>query len=267
MSTINAEVLSGLLLAPRPDVELEAAWADIAIAIPELGALAMDQGGKRLHKDNVEHTIKVVAKTPPRLRVRLTALFHDVGKPPTRVISNALVTFYAHESVGGKITARVLARLGYDDTLCAEVARLVTLSGATKGSQQWTDSAVRRLIRESGDLLDDLLDFAIVDVTSRHERNHQAVRSEITTLRRRIEEVAELDSSRAWRPVVSGDAIMARYSLTPGRQIGVALGMVSTAQRDVETSGGVFSEDDAWALLDKHHSALSYQPLAPDDAR
>ncbi len=233
---IDAATLSELLSGENVAAELRAAWGDIAYSVPELGALAMDEGGvSRLHKDNVAHTIAVTAKTPDRLRVRLTGLFHDVGKPPTRRIEDGVVTFHNHEAVGGKMTRSVLARLGYEPALVHDVSRLVRLSGATKGSLGWGDAAVRRLAREAGDLLGDLLDFAAVDVTSRHAHKHEAVAHEISTLRWRLAEVAESDARAAWRPALSGEDIMALYGLAPGREVGRLMRALSDASREDET--------------------------------
>ena len=252
---VNATILTSLLMGPRVDLELEAAWSDVAHAVPELAALDMDQGGARLHKDNVAHTIAVTAKTPPRLRVRLLALFHDVGKPATRCIEGGLVTFYGHEAAGEALTVTALTRLGYDDTLVYDVATLVKMSGDTKGSSKWTDSAVRRFIATAGDLLDDLLDFAKVDVTSKHRYKHDEVEREVAQLRTRIDEVRARDLAAAWRPVVSGDAIMARFALTPSRHVGDLLRLVVDAQRAVEATGQEYSVEQALALLDREVAA------------
>ena len=247
---INAAVLNELLLAPRPELELEAAWSDLSRVLPELAALDMDQGGARLHKDNVAHTIAVMAKTPARLRVRLLALFHDVGKPPTRRIEGSVVTFHQHEQVGGPLATHALLRLGYDRDLAKEVGRLVSLSGSTKGSQLWTDGAVRRFVAEAGELLDDLLDFVAVDVTSRHEHKHREVAAEVAALRVRIDEVRCRDEARAWRPVVSGDELMARYELSPSPLLGQLLARVSAAQKAAEAKGLSYSKEQAFELLD-----------------
>ena len=250
-TTFNDAVLSEILLAPNVDAQLRAAWGDIAAAIPELGALAMPDGAGR-HKDNVEHTIKVTAKTPARLRVRLTGLFHDVGKPPTRVITDSGVTFHHHERRGAAIAKKVLVRLGYSEQLADEVARLVEISGSTKGSQDWTDSAVRRFALDAGSLLEDLFDFANVDVTSRYEANHDRVREEVATLRRRVAEVAAADEAAKWRPVLSGDDLMFRYNMRPGKDVGFLLRKLAELQRSAEASGVRFGPEEAWIALDEY---------------
>ena len=248
---MNAEDLTALLMSPDPGSALTEAWAPLTAAVPILGALAMDQGGRRLHKDNVAHTIAVTAKTPARLRLRLTGLFHDVGKPPTRNIDEVgVVTFYGHESVGAAMTKTALVALGYDEALAEEVSSLVRWSGSTKGSEGWGDAAVRRFAREVGYLMEDLLDFVLVDVTSRYQSIHDAVTAEVAALRRRLLEVAQVDEAARWRPVVSGVDLMERYGMASGREVGVLLAEVARVQRGAEADGRPFGREQAWQLLD-----------------
>lgn len=243
--SVDHAALTALLLGEDVAAALSSRWVEVADAVPELGALAMDQGARRLHKDNVAHTIAVVAKMPNRERLRLTALFHDIGKPPTRRIERGQVTFHGHERVGAALTRTVMNRLGYGDTVTCEVATLVELSGDTKGSEVWSDAAVRRFVAHAGPLMEDLLVFAELDVTSRHAHKHREASRQITALRRCIAEVAELDAERARRPVVDGRAVMERYGLEPGPRVGELLRTVLEAQttRDLD-------EVEAWELLD-----------------
>jgi poly(A) polymerase len=249
-TTIDRDTLADLLMSDDVASELFAAWDDIARDIPELGALAMPPLAGAQHKDNVAHTIAVTAKTPARLRVRLLALFHDVGKPPTRVQADSKVTFHNHEAVGGRMALKVMKRLGFNEDLTAQVSKLVAISGSTKGADGWTDSAVRRLLVDAGELLEDLLDFANVDVTSKHEYRHAAVRAETAQLRQRIDEVQREAVANAWRPIISGDDIMTHYGLRPGRKVGQLLRRVADAQRAAEFSNEPFTESSAWTLLD-----------------
>jgi poly(A) polymerase len=255
---MNREELDTLLVREDSGFSraLTRAWGSIAELVPEVGALAMAPLHGAVHKDNVAHTIAVTAAAPARLRVRLVALLHDIGKPPTRAVVGSTVTFHNHEAVGGALTRGVMVRLGYDAAFGKSVAKIVRLSGSTKGSVLWTDSAVRRFIKEVGGEMEDLLDFANVDVTSKHQANHDAVHEEIARLRLRIEEVSAADAGRKWRPVVSGVEIMERYGWTPGKNVGNALGAVSGAQREREARGEIFSADEAWDLLDGWDGAL-----------
>lgn len=249
---LDAGTLTTIVMADDPGRTLADHWSTVAAHIPELAALDMDQGGRTLHKDNVAHTIAVVAKMPAELRLRLVALFHDVGKPPTRRIDGSTVTFHGHEQLGGRLTRDIMRRLGYDETLTGEVAAIVEMSGSTKDSTGWTDSAVRRFAGEAGDLLDDLLTFAALDVTSRHEYKHVEVREQVDRLRAHIAAVRARDIAAARRPVVDGQAIMDRYGLVPGPQVGALMRILRDA--DMWT-GGDATVDDAWALLDAAHAA------------
>lgn len=247
---MDSTELSSILKGDQVESRLRERWGDIVATVGELGDLAMEDGRGR-HKDNVEHTILVTAKTPNRIRVRLTGLFHDVGKPPTRRIEeDGTVSFHGHEALGEKMTVKILKRLGYEAELATQVGRLVGLSGATKGSEAWSDSAVRRFTGSAGELLEDLLCFALVDVTSKHQVNHDRVANEISALRSRIDEVRAKDEAARWRPVVSGDDIMGRYSLTAGPKVGAMLRLVREAELSAKSLGKGFSVETAWEMLD-----------------
>ncbi len=111
-----------------------------ARAVPELPALRLEQDPIHRHKDVLAHTIAVTAKTPTDLRIRLAALFHDIGKPATRRIDDHGVTFRHHEAVGAKMTRKRLRALGYPDEVVADVTELVRLSGRFKGfAAGWSD--------------------------------------------------------------------------------------------------------------------------------
>jgi poly(A) polymerase len=148
MSVISpAEQLSAVLVDEDPRDGLwglvDSGWADEHL--PELPALRLEQDPIHRHKDVLSHTISVTAQSPARLRVRLAALFHDIGKPRTRSYEHGGVTFRHHEAVGARMTRARMTKLGFDDDLTAEVSRLVFLSGRFKGyADGWSDSALRR---------------------------------------------------------------------------------------------------------------------------
>ena len=112
---------------------------------PELLLLRMEQDPIHRHKDVLAHTVAVTANTRPELRLRLAALFHDVGKPRTRRIDDGGVTFRHHEAVGARMTRKRLTTLDFDEDIIEDVTELVRMSGRFKGySDGWSDSAVRR---------------------------------------------------------------------------------------------------------------------------
>lgn len=241
--------LDDALLTGDVDTALRAVVASEPAArdFPELGALAMPDGAGR-HKDVLDHSIKVAAKTPARLTVRLAALCHDVGKPATRRFADdGTVTFQNHEEHGARLLRRRLPKLGYRSDEVEQVATTVAMSGRFKdfdvGDGGWTDAAVRRYVRDAGTSLDDLLDLCEVDVTSKHAHKHAAQREQIQALRRRIDEVAAADARAAERPDLDGRAVMERFALEPGPAVGQILASLLEARR---AAGRPLSDAEAW---------------------
>lgn len=197
----------------------------MAEIVPEFLDLRMEDGNGR-HKDNLAHTIKVVAKCPQSRRVRLAAFFHDIGKPATRKFVDGKVTFHGHEYVGARMTEKIMDRLGFGGKMIADVALIVEMSGRVRGADDWTDSAVRRFVSDADDVLDDLLTFCFNDTTSKYAKKRKVVENQVKFLRGRIREVAKKDEDAAKRPPFNGYQVMEMYNVPQGR----ALGMLMKAQ-------------------------------------
>lgn len=221
----HAAGLTALLEVPDPTAGLELSWRSglLAAVVPEVAALELDDEIAAMHKDNLAHTFKVVAMVPARLRVRLTALFHDVGKPPTRAVVAGAVSFHGHEEVGARLTRKRLTELGFDEQLIDDVVRLVRVSGRLADFEgNWTDSAVRRMVRDADGMLDDLCDFVSRDCTSRHEIKRLRAAERVAQFRALADDVARSDEEAARRPALDGDTIMAILGIEPGREVGAA---------------------------------------------
>jgi poly(A) polymerase len=174
----------------------------------------------------------VTAKTRPELRVRLAALFHDVGKPRTRRIDEDGVTFRHHEAVGARMAKKRLVELQFDDGLVDDVTELVRMSGRFKGyTDGWSDSAVRRYAREAGPLLGDLNHLIRCDCTTRNERKAQALQEAMDDFEVRIAQLAEADRRAAERPDMSGDDVMTYLGIPPGPAVGRAVRMLLDVKR------------------------------------
>ncbi|MGI9607999.1 MAG: HDIG domain-containing metalloprotein [Acidimicrobiales bacterium] len=242
----SADILGGvgylseadeLARALAPDDPTDSLWSihdsgrldEIA---PELPLLRMEQDPIHRHKDVLAHTIAVTSKTRPDLKVRLAALFHDVGKPRTRRIGEAGVTFRHHEAVGARMTSKRLTELGFDEALVQDVTELVRLSGRFKGyTDGWSDSAVRRYAREAGPLLGDLNHLIRCDCTTRNRQKVQAIQDAMDDLERRIADLAEADRRDAERPDMDGSAVMAHLGIPPGPAVGEAVRMLLEVKR------------------------------------
>ncbi|MEX2395354.1 MAG: CCA tRNA nucleotidyltransferase, partial [Actinomycetota bacterium] len=160
--------LNKLVVGKKPSkgLEMMVATGLTEHVIPELDALAMEQDPIHRHKDVLRHTWAVVEGMPPTLVGRLGALFHDIGKPDTREFGPDGVTFHHHEVVGARITDKRMKELRYPKSVIEQVRQLVFLHLRFHSYRLgWTDSAVRRYVRDAGDLLDTLNALVRADCT------------------------------------------------------------------------------------------------------
>jgi poly(A) polymerase len=240
--------LSKLLVAPDPSPGL---WliARTGLAdefLPELNAMELEQDPIHRHKDVLAHTIAVVAKTSPRLRIRLAALMHDVGKPRTRGYGPQGVMFHHHEVVGARMTQERLVALRFPSEMVDDVTKLVELHLRFHTYRMgWTDSAVRRYVRDAGDLLDDLNELTRCDCTTRDERKAAALGRRMDELEARIEELRAQEELSKIRPALDGNQVMKFLDVAPGPIVGEALSFLLELRLDE----GPMSEDEAYARL------------------
>ena len=248
------EMLSAALLAPDPTGPLlgllRSGWAERIV--PELPALQLEQDPIHRHKDVLAHTVAVTAKTRADLRLRLAALFHDIGKPATRSYEHGKVTFHQHEAVGAKITRGRLRALDYPPDIVADVTELVRLSGRFKGfAGGWSDAAVRRYARDAGHLLGHLNELVRCDCTTRNRARAEELQHHVDELEERIKQLAEAERRAAERPLLDGNAVMAHLGLRPGPEVGEALRFLLRLRRQ---NPGLTSEETV-ALLDEWWAA------------
>ncbi len=215
--------------------------------LPELSAMKLEQDPVHRHKDVLAHTIAVVANTSPRRLLRLAALLHDVGKPRTRAFGENGVSFHHHEVVGARMARDRMRALRYSNTDVAKVRKLVFLHLRfhTYG-MGWTDSAVRRFVRDAGDELDDLIELTRCDCTTRNQRKADMLARRMDELEARIAALAEAEELAAVRPDLDGAEVMAHLGIAPGREVGDALKMLLELRLDE----GPLDHDDALARLD-----------------
>jgi len=215
--------------------------------LPELNAMRLEQDPIHTHKDVLAHTIAVVRNTEPDLIVRLAALFHDVGKPKTRSFAKGGVSFHHHEVVGARMTEERLRALRYPSDVVAKVTKLVYLHLRIHTyAMGWTDKAVRRYVRDAGDLLDELNHLQRCDCTTRNPKRAAALARRMDELERRIAELREQEELDAIRPPLDGRQVMTFLGVPPGRVVGEALEFLL----DLRLDDGPMSEADAYARLD-----------------
>jgi poly(A) polymerase len=227
-----------LLLADRPrtglDLLVRTGLADQFI--PELSALRAERDEHRRHKDVYLHSLTVLDQAidleaarghEPDLITRLAALLHDIGKPRTRRFeAGGKVTFHHHDVVGAKMARKRLRALRYSSQVVDPVAKLVELHlrfhGYADAHGDWTDSAVRRYVRDAGDQLERLHILTRADCTTRNQAKATRLRRAYDELEWRIDELAQREQLEAMRPDLDGNQIMQTLGIPPGRQVGAA---------------------------------------------
>ena len=249
--------LDKLLVVDRPGSGL---WflVDTGLAsqfLPELPGLALEQDPIHRHKDVLAHTIAVVEKTSPQKILRLAALLHDVGKPKTRSFApGGRVTFHHHEVVGARMARDRMIALRYPHDETEAVTKLVELHLRFHTYKMgWTDSAVRRYVRDAGDLLGELNELTRCDCTTRNERKASELARRMDALEQRIAELRAEEELDRIRPDLDGNQIMARLGVRPGREVGEALAMLL----ETRLEEGPLGEDEAYRRLDAWWAARS----------
>lgn len=215
-----------LLLARKPGVGLSFMVRNGLAGefLPELPALELEQDPIHRHKDVLAHTIAVVEKTSPEKILRLAALFHDVGKPRTKEVTPSGVTFHHHDVVGAKMTRARMRSLRYSSQDVSDVSDLVFLHLRFHTYQAgWTDSAVRRYVRDAGHLLERLNELTLCDSTTRNHNKVLALRKRMEELEIRIVELKKQEELAAIRPEIDGDEVMSLLGIPPSKLVGEAL--------------------------------------------
>ncbi|MBT2497755.1 CCA tRNA nucleotidyltransferase [Agromyces sp. ISL-38] len=230
--------LSKLLLtgSPRGGIRLLVESGLAERVLPELPALSLEIDEHHHHKDVYEHSLTVLDQAidyevsrgnldSPDLIVRLAALMHDIGKPATRRLEpGGVVSFHHHDVVGAKLARKRLRDLRFDNDTIAAVSRLIELHLRFFGyaDAAWSDSAVRRYVRDAGEQLERLHILTRADVTTRNRRKADRLGFAYDDLEARIGVLAEEEELAAVRPELDGEQIMALLDVPPGPVVGEA---------------------------------------------
>ena len=253
--------LMKIVMSPDPRRGL-ALLVDTGLAehvLPELPLLRLEADEHHHHKDVYEHTLTVLeqaivledAHEPPSGPdpvLRLAALLHDIGKPRTRRFeADGRVSFHHHEVVGERMTRKRMQALRFSGSEIDEVSTLVGLHLRFHGygTGEWTDSAVRRYVRDAGPLLTRLHKLTRADCTTRNRRRAAALQRSYDSLERRIDELAAQEELDAVRPELDGQAIMALLDIAPGPVVGEAYRFLL----DLRLDRGPLGEDAAREAL------------------
>jgi len=240
LEIVSAERITGeltkLMLTPDPALGIDLlVQTDVADQVlPEVSRLRMEADEHHRHKDVYQHSLTVLRQAielEPRyglagdLIVRLAALLHDIGKPKTReLLPDGRVAFHLHEVVGAQLTLRRLTALRFPNDVIRDVSRLVGLHLRFHGygEGEWTDSAVRRYVRDAGPLLSRLHVLTRADCTTRNQARAQRLARAYDGLEQRIAELGEQEELASIRPELDGNDIMRILGLAQGPLVGKA---------------------------------------------
>ena len=227
--------------------------------LPEVPALRLEVDEHHHHKDVYEHSLTVLrqaielehSRNPgaePDVALRIAALLHDIGKPATRRLEpGGAVTFHHHDLKGARMARKRLLALRFDTDTIASVTQLIEqhlrFFGYAEGA--WTDSAVRRYVRDAGDELERLHILTRADVTTRNKRKANMFAGAYDDIERRIALLREQEELGAMRPALDGNRIQEVLGIPPGREVGAAYRFLL----EVRLDEGIISEDEAQARL------------------
>ena len=219
---------------PRAGISILVATGLAELVLPEIPKLQLEIDEHHHHKDVYEHSLTVLEQAislenrlhGKNLVIRLAALLHDIGKPKTRaLIAGGGVSFHHHEVVGARLAKERLKKLRFSNEVIEEVETLISLHLRFHGygDGEWTDSAVRRYVRDAGDLLTHLHVLTRADCTTRNQRKAERLAKTYDELEARIDRLAEEEELAAIRPDLDGAEVMQLLNLKPSREVGLAL--------------------------------------------
>lgn len=261
-----ATELNKILLSPKPSIGFRLLHQTglLQLILPELAALqGVEEVKGKKHKDNFYHTLQVVDNLAERsddLWLRWSALLHDIGKARTKRFEPGIGwTFHAHDAVGANMVPKIFRRLRLGNEQGKYVRKMVSLHQRPISLTQEgiSDSALRRIMFDAADDIDDLMVLCESDITSKNPNRVKRYLKNYEALRARMIELEAADQLRNWQPPITGEVIMETFGIPPGREIGI----IKNAIREAILEGDIPNNyDDAYAMMLKEGEKIGLLP-------